>query len=229
VWARTVCRAQAARGKTYECTVDPEVVLPMIFVDDLLRGLVALQMAPEAQLLEPQRGYNLPGLSFAAKDLFHEIRVHVPAFATAPALNPNMDKFSRLWPDTLCGKATLRDLKYSPRVKLPKMVANVLIAHHARMLQSKAAFRSIDHCESGRITPATLAKYVRAHVAGREGYSARRVDQVGACVAKLMAEMDPEARGTVCLQDFMKWNWNNDIEGKVDTFMTTQLSSLSAP
>ena len=45
------------RGAPFVCPVDPEVTLPMIYVDDLMRGLLSLQDAPEARAgrIEPLR------------------------------------------------------------------------------------------------------------------------------------------------------------------------------
>ena len=109
----------------------------MVFVDDLMRGLVALQFAKESELLEPQRGYTIRGMSFTANELFREIRAHVPEFETTMALNANMDKFARLWPDALAGEASLRDLEYQPRVDLPRMVTEILKAHADRTSQAE--------------------------------------------------------------------------------------------
>ena len=54
----------ASKNEPYVCPVDLDVKLPMIFVDDLMRGLISLQNADESMLKEPQRGYCMPGLSF---------------------------------------------------------------------------------------------------------------------------------------------------------------------
>jgi len=64
----------------YICPVDPDVRLPMVFVDDLMRGLIALQEADESKLTEPQHGYCVPGLSFTPNELFAEIRKHHAGF-----------------------------------------------------------------------------------------------------------------------------------------------------
>lgn len=64
----------------YECPVDLDVMLPMVMVDDLMRGLIALQEADESKLLEPEHGYAIPGLSFTPNMLFAEIRKHYPNF-----------------------------------------------------------------------------------------------------------------------------------------------------
>lgn len=85
-------------GGAYVCPIDPEVRMPMVFVDDLMRGLIALQEADEAQLTEPQRGYAIPGLSFTPYELFAEIRKHHPGFGFRIELDENMNKFAHLWP-----------------------------------------------------------------------------------------------------------------------------------
>ncbi len=64
----------------FVCPIDPDVRLPMIFVSDLMRGLISLQEADPAKLNEPQSGYAIPGLSFTPNELFAEIRKHHPGF-----------------------------------------------------------------------------------------------------------------------------------------------------
>jgi len=122
----------ASRREPYVCPVDPDVPLPMVFADDLMRGLLALQDASEKQLREPERGYAIPGLSFTARELFAEIRRHVPDFEVTVDLCPNMSKFAKLWPDTLSAKEPYADLGYSPQVGLREVVEIVLAAHAER-------------------------------------------------------------------------------------------------
>ena len=219
----------ASRGLPFECPIDPEVSLPMVFVDDLMRGLVALQFAKESELLEPQRGYTIRGMSFTATELFREIRAHVPEFETTLALNANMDKFARLWPDELAGEASLRDLEYQPRVNLPRMVAQILNAHSGRTLSSRAAFRSIDTAETGRIDAKGLETYVRRYlVRGREKYEyvVRRQDLVTEFVEVALTSMDVDNDGTVDLEDFMQWSWNMDVESMFDDFMLSRRKDM---
>jgi len=223
----------AASGKPFACPIDPDVVLPMIFVDDLMRGLVSLQFAKKSELREPQRGYNIPGLSFTANQLFHEIRQHVPGFETYQNINPDMNKFAKLWPSTLSAEEPLRDLEYEPLVSLPRMVAHVLNSHSARRLSNRAAFRSIDAGETGRIDAAALAKYVRKYlVTGREtqGFRITRHELVDKFVRKALPEMDADQDGRVTLDDFMKWSSKNSAEKRiqdlVDDFVATALPEM---
>ena len=130
-----------SRWDAYLCPVDPDVCLPMIFVDDLMKGLIALQEADKADLQEPQCGYNMPGLSFTPNELFAEIRKHHPGFGFRVSLNENMNKFANLWPDELDTTAALRDLGYSPEVDLETMVKTVLEAHEERNVQAAEHFK----------------------------------------------------------------------------------------
>lgn len=123
----------ASKGESYQCPIDPDTRLPMIFVDDLMRGLLALQDADETQLREPERGYAIPGLSFTANELFEEIRHQEGQFDVSVQLNPHMQKFAGIWPDTLSPKEARTDLMYGPRVGLREMVFQVLIAHKERL------------------------------------------------------------------------------------------------
>ena len=211
----------AARGQRFACPIDDDVTLPMVFTDDLMRGLLALQHAEEHELREPQRLYNIPGLSFTPAELIHEIRQHVPDFEVYDERNDNMDKFAKLWPDTLSHEASLRDLDYEPDITLPRMVASVLNAHSSRRLSSRAAFRSIDTCESGRINDYMLEKYVRKYlVRGRErhGYITRRQDLVLDIVSEAMTQMDLDNDSIVSMNDFLEWSRVHDLDALVDDF-----------
>jgi nucleoside-diphosphate-sugar epimerase len=127
----------------YVCPIDPTVKLPMVFADDLMRGLIALQEADEAQLREPLRGYCIPGLSFTAHELFAEIRKHYPGFGFRVELDVNMNTFANLWPDELSAEEPLRDLGYAPSVSLPDVVAKVIASHHHRNVLTAQAFKDI--------------------------------------------------------------------------------------
>jgi threonine 3-dehydrogenase len=213
----------ASRGQEFECPIDLDVKLPMVFVDDLMCGLTALQMAPESELREPQRLYNMPGLTFTAAELFREISAHVPGFMHHQKINANMDKFAKLWPDTLSPDETLRDLDYEPEVTLPRMVAAVLNAHSGRRMTSRAGFRSIDTCDSGRINPHMLEKFVRKHlVRGRETYGhtalLNRQDMVGDIVVGVLKELDTDSDGVVSLDDFLEWSRVHNLETLVDDY-----------
>ena len=201
----------------YVCPVDPDVRIPMVFVDDLMRGLVALQEADEAMLTEPERGYCIPGLSFTPTELFAEIRrQHHPGFGYRVELDANMNKFAKLWPDELSTHEPLRDLGYAPQVDLQGMVARVLGAHEEQNLKTAQAFKKMKaFCleESGKLTRAAIEIHVREHlVRGREDYSGTGQGLVEGFVDKLMEQLDPDGDGVVSWADFSEWNRRSSVD-----------------
>jgi len=203
-------------GEAYVCPVDPDVRLPMVFSDDLMRGLVALQEAPEAKLAEPQRGYALPGLAFTPNELFAEIRRHHPGFGFRVKLDDNMNKFANLWPDDLDSEAPRRDLGYAPQVGLADLVTSVLSVHEARNVSAATAFKAIAGDGDGHLERADIEAHVRKYlVQGRHNYAHRGQDAVAPAVDALMAELDTDRDGIISWATFSDWNRRNTVEAVV--------------
>ena len=208
-------------GDAYVCPVDPDVKLPMVFSDDLMRGLIALQEADAKDLLEPQNGYCIPGLSFSPNELFAEIRKHHPGFGFRVQLNENMNKFANLWPDELDVTAPLRDLGYSPEVGLKEMVATVLVAHEDRNVNAAEAFKAIDEDGSLALNRDKLERYIRKYeVRGRESYKQTGQSAVNSLVDSLMEELDGDKDGVISWSTFSEWNRTNSF----DQYISTSLS-----
>ena len=203
-------------GGAYVCPIHPDTRIPMIHVDDLMKGLVALQEADESMLAEPGRGYVVPGLSFTPNELFAEIRKHHPGFGYRVELNENMNRFAQLWPDELSGVDPLRDLGYEPEVDLPSMVTQVLAAHEERNLKTAQAFKEMDEDGSGSLTRATIETHVRKYlVRGREDYSETGQQQVEGFIDRLMEQLNASGDGEVSWAAFSEWNRNNSIETEI--------------
>jgi hypothetical protein len=210
-------------GAAYVCPVDPDVLLPMIFVDDLMRGLIALQEADESCLTEPQHGYCIPGLSFTANELFAEIRQHHPGFGFRVELNEHMNRFTNLWPDELSVREPLRDLGYAPRVGLPEMVERVLMSHEDRNMRTAHAFKAMDTLNDGMLSRDEIEKHVRKHlVQGRQDYATSQ-GAVGSIMDKLMEELDPNKDDIISWATFSEWNRRNSVE----TILQDSIAAMS--
>lgn len=122
----------AVENRWYPCPVGADVRLPMIYSDDLIRGLMALEAAPREKLQEPEQGYALAGFSFTPRELFQELENHGIALQTKEKLNENMDKFANLWPDTVSPVEAQRDLGFTSRIGLSHTISRILRAHTAR-------------------------------------------------------------------------------------------------
>lgn len=218
-------------GDAFVCPIDPDVRLPMVFTDDLMQGLVALQEADESKLQEPQNGYTIPGLSFTPNELFAEIRKHHPGFGFRVELDENMNKFAQLWPDELSAEESKRDLGYEASVGLSEMVAGVLGGHEKRNELTAKAFKAMDIEKDGKLDRLELEYYVKKyHLAkGRQSYRGGSMGvNVELVVDKIMNELDEDGDGIVDWFVFSEWNRRNSIEAVVQTsFDTPEFDSRS--
>ena len=121
----------AHRNQHYTCPIPEHVQLPMIYIDDLVRGMILIDKCPKDLLLEKQSGYNLAGFSFSPKQLFDEIQKHIPRFTYSfdESLNPFAATFAQLWPDSLSGMEASRDFSFQSEILLADTVQKILLKH----------------------------------------------------------------------------------------------------
>lgn len=239
----------AVNNKPYACPISPDVMLPMVYVEDLMRGLLALQDAEEHVLSQPQHGYCIPGLSFSANELFVEIRKHFPNFQAHVDLDENMDKFANLWPDTLSTAEPLRDLGYAPSFGLVEMVEIVLNGHFMRNQRTAEEFSRMDADGNNTIEKDELAvilekiletadwgelelkvwgtpdrknpKYLSTP-RSRVVYASLINDLVDAA----FSEMDSKKRGAISLEQFQTWSKTNSMTVLVDEFIKNKSTAM---
>jgi threonine 3-dehydrogenase len=120
----------AARGAPFASPVPRGAVLPMIFADDLVEGLLRLMDADRARLREPEGGYALAGFSFSAGQLFALLAARFPTFEAGEALTPAA-AFAELWPNSISAEEARRDLGFVARSGFLDTVEAILRAHGA--------------------------------------------------------------------------------------------------
>lgn len=69
---------EAIKNGSYQCYLQPNTMLPMIYIEDCLRALLEFLTAPN-ELLK-RRVYNVTAMSFAPEDLAAEIKKYFPLF-----------------------------------------------------------------------------------------------------------------------------------------------------
>ena len=70
---------EAIRKGYYECFLSENTALPMLFMPDAIQATIQL-MDAERSMLSLHSGYNLGGISLSPKDIFLEIKKHIPDF-----------------------------------------------------------------------------------------------------------------------------------------------------
>ncbi|MBV41737.1 MAG: NAD-dependent epimerase [Crocinitomicaceae bacterium] len=69
----------AARGKSYTCFLKADQALPMMYMDDAVRGTLELMRAPKDQI-RVRTSYNLGAMSFTPSEIGESIRQQKPEF-----------------------------------------------------------------------------------------------------------------------------------------------------
>ena len=63
----------------HSCYLRPDCMLPMMYIDDCIKSLHEMMIAPEENL--SCRVYNVAGMSFTPDILYNEVKKHVPNLA----------------------------------------------------------------------------------------------------------------------------------------------------
>ncbi len=115
---------QAIKHGRYECFLDHDTTLPMLFMADAIEATVRL-MESEADKLSIHAGYNIGGLSFSPEELAAEIKKHLPEFTIT--YKPDFRQaIAETWPESIDDSVARRDWGYQPRYDLAEMTRVML-------------------------------------------------------------------------------------------------------
>ncbi len=114
----------ALREGSYTCFLGEDVVLPMMYMPDAVRGVIELMEAP-AERLTVRTSYNIAGFSFAPRDIAEAIRRRIPDFTIRYAPD-HRDAIARTWPHTIDDTAARTDWGWAPAYDLDTMVTDML-------------------------------------------------------------------------------------------------------
>lgn len=110
------------KGK-YDCFLNPTTRLPMMYMDDLLRGTCEFIDAPEAKLT--RRVYNLAAISFTPEEMLAEIKKHLPDAQVT--YTPDVrQKYADSWPMVLDDALARKDWGWNHTFNLQKIVPEMI-------------------------------------------------------------------------------------------------------
>ncbi len=115
---------QALENKRYDCFVDADVTLPMLYMPDAIAATLALMEVP-SQAITVRSSYNLGGVSCSPSQIAAEIKKHLPGFALH--CKPDFrDTIARSWPDSIDDAAARTDWGWKHRYGLSDITADML-------------------------------------------------------------------------------------------------------
>lgn len=124
-YAVDIFHAALSEKKSYDCFLNGDTTLPMMYMDDAIRATISLMDAPLETLSSARCGYNISGLSFCAEDLSSEIKKHIPNFICnyKPDVRQN---YADSWPDSIDDEIARNDWNWEPSFDLVEIVEDMI-------------------------------------------------------------------------------------------------------
>lgn len=115
---------EAIKQNKYTCFVREDTVLPMMYMDDAIKGTIQLMEAPKDKI-KVRTSYNLAAISFSAKELEQEIAKQMPGFKAN--YEPDFrQKIADSWPKTIDDSFARKDWGWRHEFDLGKMATVML-------------------------------------------------------------------------------------------------------
>jgi nucleoside-diphosphate-sugar epimerase len=113
-----------ATGK-YDCFLSADTKLPMMYMEDAIRGTIELMQTP-AEQLKTYRAYNLTGFSCTPCELAEEISRHMSNFKIDYLDNDPRQQIADSWPRSINDDEAKKDWGWYSRYNLAYMTEDML-------------------------------------------------------------------------------------------------------
>lgn len=116
----------AIEGKPFECFLEENTRLPMIYMSDAIRATLEIMNAPADQI-KIRTSYNLKGMDFTPSEIAREIQKHHPEFQIDYRPD-HRQAIADSWPSSVDDSAARMDWNWCEKFDLEKMTLEML--HH---------------------------------------------------------------------------------------------------
>ncbi|GAA4435004.1 NAD-dependent epimerase/dehydratase family protein [Pontibacter saemangeumensis] len=115
---------KALQGETFECFLNEDTYLPMMYMPDALKATLDLMHAPAAQI-SVRDSYNLGAMSFSPEEITAAIRRHIPSFNIIYKPDARQ-QIAASWPKSINDSMARKDWGWQPAYTLDTMTADML-------------------------------------------------------------------------------------------------------
>lgn len=113
------------KNRTYSCFLKSDARLPMMYIDDAIRGTVALMDAPSKDITI-RTSYNFGAINFTPKELVDTIKKLYPDFRCTYDPDPIKQKIAESWPQSIDDRVARKDWGWKPSYNLAKMTKTMI-------------------------------------------------------------------------------------------------------
>lgn len=114
---------EALEEKKYECFLDENTYLPMMYMPDAIRATIELMEAP-ADKISIRTSYNISGMSFSPKEIGAEVKKHIPGFTIS--YKPDYRQaIANSWPQSIDDSVARKDWGWKEEYNLSAMTKDM--------------------------------------------------------------------------------------------------------
>ena len=115
---------EALANNKYTAFLSEDTYLPMMYMDDAIRGTIELMEAP-TEKPQTRMAYNISAMSFSPKEIGASIQKHLPGFRLD--YNPDFRQdIANGWPQSIDDSAARKDWGWQHQFDLEQMTADML-------------------------------------------------------------------------------------------------------
>ena len=116
--------SEALTEKKYQCFLQEDTYLPMMYMPDAIKATIELMEAP-ADKISIHTSYNISGMSFSPKEIAASIKKHIPEFSLS-CIPDYRQKIANSWPASIDDSVATRDWGWKPAYDLDRMTIDML-------------------------------------------------------------------------------------------------------
>ena len=116
---------KAVQGSDFTCFLQEDAYLPMMYMDDAVKGTMDLMNAP-AEQVKIRSSYNMRAISFSPAEIYEAIRQHYPDFKMTYAPDYRQ-KIAESWPNSIDDTHARMDWGWEPTFDLQKMTEEIIV------------------------------------------------------------------------------------------------------
>ncbi|TVR76127.1 MAG: NAD-dependent epimerase/dehydratase family protein [Chitinophagaceae bacterium] len=117
---------KAVKGEDFECFLEEDTRLPMMYMDDAIRATIELMESP-SENIKVRTSYNVTAISFTPKEIYNTIKKFYPEFKIT--YNPDFrQQIAASWPQSIDDSQAAKDWGWKNEFDLEKMTKVMLEA-----------------------------------------------------------------------------------------------------
>jgi nucleoside-diphosphate-sugar epimerase len=115
---------EALEQQQYNCFLQEDTYLPMMYMPDAIRATIELMEAPKENI-SIRTSYNISGMSFSPKEIAAAIQHYIPSFSISYQPD-SRQQIANSWPQSIDDSVAQKDWHWQPQFQLNEMVKDML-------------------------------------------------------------------------------------------------------